>query len=74
LFDLGADLCVPLPASVKTRRLRITAAAGRAVERAIDRLNEALTPLQSFVLPGGVPRRRGCIWRALCAGERNAAS
>jgi len=52
LFDLGADLCVP-ESGVEV--LRITAAQVQRLEHAIDRLNEPLEPLRSFVLPGGSP-------------------
>jgi cob(I)alamin adenosyltransferase len=48
LFDLGADLCVPAGEG-----LRVTAAQAERLERAIDRANERLHPLTSFVLPGG---------------------
>lgn len=52
LFDLGADLCVPESGA---EALRITAAQVERLEHAIDRLNEPLEPLRSFVLPGGTP-------------------
>jgi cob(I)alamin adenosyltransferase len=54
LFDVGADLCVP-PAEGEAigERLRITTAHIERLERAIDRLNEPLAPLKSFILPGG---------------------
>jgi cob(I)alamin adenosyltransferase len=59
LFDLGADLCVPA-ARRRGRKpvrpaLRITEAHVLPLEAAIDRLNESLNPLRSFVLPGGTP-------------------
>lgn len=53
LFDVGADLCVP-PAEGETK-LRVTADQATRLEQAIDRLNEGLSPLTSFVLPGGTP-------------------
>jgi len=53
LFDLGADLCVPPPNSGEDSALRVTAGQVERLERAIDRLNEMLKPLPSFVLPGG---------------------
>ena len=56
LFDLGADLCVPERAGEeppKHQRLRIIAAQTERLEREIDQLNEHLSPLRSFVLPGG---------------------
>lgn len=51
LFDLGADLCVPLRNG--ETRLRIAPAHVERLEREIDRMNEALQPLASFILPGG---------------------
>ena len=55
LFDLGADLCVPqADGEPPGGRLRVTAAQAERLERAIDRLNEGLEPLRSFVLPGGM--------------------
>ncbi len=55
LFDLGADLCVPVDASSQRDRLRITQPAIDGVEAWIDRANASLEPLKSFVLPGGTP-------------------
>ena len=50
LFDVGADLCVPVEV---TDRLRVTQSMIDALERDCDRFNEALPELRSFVLPGG---------------------
>jgi cob(I)alamin adenosyltransferase len=54
LFDVGADLATPgedfTPGEMT---LRITAAQVERLEREIDRMNEALEPLRSFILPGG---------------------
>lgn len=56
LFDVGADLCVPQPEGEQPgQALRVTAAQAERLERAIDRLNEPLEPLRSFILPGGTP-------------------
>lgn len=56
LFDVGADLCVPgHPNEDSTQALRVTAKQVDWLERAIDSFNEALEPLDSFVLPGGNP-------------------
>jgi cob(I)alamin adenosyltransferase len=52
LFDLGADLSVPLE-DAKRERLRIERAQVDALEELCDRANEGLQPLRSFVLPGG---------------------
>jgi cob(I)alamin adenosyltransferase len=54
LFDVGADLCVPAAAGeAPGGALRVTAAQAERLERAIDRANESLSPLTSFILPGG---------------------
>jgi cob(I)alamin adenosyltransferase len=61
LFDLGADLSVPDPGKKGTGKkldyepLRIIAAQTARIEADIDRLNKALKPLKSFILPGGSP-------------------
>ena len=73
LFDLGADLCVPMPESGQDSALRITAGQVERLEKAIDRLNETLKPLQSFVLPGG---GRAAAWlhlaRTVCRRAERA--
>lgn len=54
LFDVGADLCVPIDKGEKPgARLRVTAEQASRLEPIIDRLNGPLAPLSSFVLPGG---------------------
>lgn len=54
LFDLGADLCVPATDEEQPGQcLRMIPAQHETLERAIDRLNEPLEPLRSFILPGG---------------------
>jgi cob(I)alamin adenosyltransferase len=50
LFDLGADLSVPLEVE---GRLRTTQAQVDALEADCDRFNADLPELRSFVLPGG---------------------
>ena len=74
LFDLGADLCTPLAEGAPETRLRVEAEQVRQLESRIDRLNEGLPPLRSFVLPGGRP---GNAWlhlaRTVCRrAERRA--
>lgn len=54
LFDLGADLAVP-EREGKAERLRVLSIQVERLERDIDKLNGALAPLTSFVLPGGKP-------------------
>jgi cob(I)alamin adenosyltransferase len=54
LFDLGADLATParsLPEGAQA--LRITDDQVTRLESEIDHLNSGLSPLNSFVLPGG---------------------
>ena len=54
LFDLGADLATPeTDQDLGYEPLRITEAQVTAIEAAIDVLNADLSPLRSFVLPGG---------------------
>ncbi|AMV29263.1 Cob(I)yrinic acid a,c-diamide adenosyltransferase [Gemmata sp. SH-PL17] len=54
LFDVGADLCVPLTDHEDPgKSLRVVPAQYERLEWAIDRLNEDLQPLRSFILPGG---------------------
>ena len=58
LFDLGADLCTPdieNDATAPYPRLRIIAAQVDRLEAEIDAMNNALSPLRSFILPGGSP-------------------
>lgn len=52
LFNLGSILAT-LPQDVHPKQPRITAAEVEQLEREIDRANEDLQPLRSFVLPGG---------------------
>jgi cob(I)alamin adenosyltransferase len=68
LFDVGADLCVPPAADEKaSSRLRVAAEQGQRLEKAIDRLNAGLSPLRSFVLPGGQPAAGWChLARTVC--------
>ena len=54
LFDLGADLCVPdRGEKLEYEPLRVSGAQVERLETDIDKLNEELDPLRSFVLPGG---------------------
>ena len=51
---MGADLCVPQAEGEEPgKSLRVVAAQYERLEQAIDRLNEGLEPLRSFILPGG---------------------
>jgi cob(I)alamin adenosyltransferase len=51
LFDVGADLSVPVGGD--DERLRVSQEQIDGLERLCDRFNEALPELKSFVLPGG---------------------
>jgi cob(I)alamin adenosyltransferase len=57
LFDLGADLSVPLdaPATKAGERLRLRADQTAWLEERCDEVNDTLEALKSFVLPGGTP-------------------
>jgi cob(I)alamin adenosyltransferase len=68
LFDVGADLCVPQPADEKPgRKLRVRPEQAARLESAIDRLNEPLAPLKSFILPGGTVAAAWChLARTVC--------
>jgi cob(I)alamin adenosyltransferase len=58
LFDLGADLCTPdmeNDATAPYPRLRMIAPQVDRLEAEIDVMNARLTPLRSFILPGGTP-------------------
>ncbi|WP_394664220.1 cob(I)yrinic acid a,c-diamide adenosyltransferase [uncultured Sphingomonas sp.] len=52
LFDLGADLATPGDVE---GALRIVGEQVRRLEAEIDAMNAALSPLTSFILPGGSP-------------------
>jgi cob(I)alamin adenosyltransferase len=77
LFDVGADLCVPATADeAASGRLRVRPEQSARLEAAIDRLNERLQPLRSFVLPGGSPAAAWChLARTACRrAERDVVS
>jgi cob(I)alamin adenosyltransferase len=82
LFDLGADLCAPEDGRKAEGRLRIAEAQVGRLEREIDTMNADLSPLTSFVLPGGtalaahlhlartIARRAECAMVALAGEEQ----
>ncbi|MEV5549415.1 cob(I)yrinic acid a,c-diamide adenosyltransferase [Streptomyces sp. NPDC052309] len=56
LFDVGADLCTPLPETGRdTASLRVEDSYVEFLEEQCDRFNEGLEKLRSFILPGGTP-------------------
>jgi cob(I)alamin adenosyltransferase len=71
LFDVGADLCVPLGVE---GRLRVTQAQVDELEHLCDRFNDELPELRSFILPGGSElAARLHVARAVCRrAEREA--
>ena len=71
LFDLGADLSVPLS---EDGRLRVSENQVEALEQDCDRFNEDLPELKSFILPGGgEAAARIHVARAACRrAERDA--
>ncbi len=72
LFDVGADLSVP-PGGER-ERLRVAAEQVEWLETACDEVNSTLTPLKSFVLPGGTPAAAHLhVCRTVCRrAERRA--
>ena len=60
LFDLGGELAVP------GHQVLLPEAVDR-LEQWLDGLNEALPPLQEFILPGGNPAAASChLARTVC--------
>jgi len=55
LFDLGADLCRPATDNRAAEALRVIDSQVERLEQEIDAMNAKLSPLKSFVLPGGSP-------------------
>lgn len=55
LFDVGADLCLPLKESYEWEPLRVRAEWIEELEADCDRYNAELEKLRSFILPGGTP-------------------
>ncbi|MBI2805651.1 MAG: cob(I)yrinic acid a,c-diamide adenosyltransferase [Planctomycetes bacterium] len=65
LFDVGADLCVPI--QLDDKALRVVAAQAESLESEIDQFNEHLQPLRSFILPGGTTAAAWChLARTVC--------
>jgi cob(I)alamin adenosyltransferase len=71
LFDVGADLAVPVEVE---GRLRVGQARVDELERLCDELNADLPELRSFVLPGGTETAaRLHVARATCRRAERAA-
>lgn len=77
LFDLGADLSTPDDGKpLPYEPLRILDAQVTRLEEEIDKLNAHLSPLRSFVLPGGSPAAAALhLARTVCRrAERQATA
>jgi cob(I)alamin adenosyltransferase len=74
LFDVGADLSVPLEQN--DDRLRVNGTQIKQLEDWIDQFNARLKPLNSFILPGGSPAAAYChMARTICRrAERRVVS
>jgi cob(I)alamin adenosyltransferase len=55
MFDVGADLCTPVVDKPEFEPLRVLESQVVFIEEQIDKFNEELKPLRSFVLPSGTP-------------------
>jgi cob(I)alamin adenosyltransferase len=55
LFDVGADFSTPVVENPEWPPLRVEPEYVDRLEQACDRYNEPLSPLRSFILPGGTP-------------------
>jgi cob(I)alamin adenosyltransferase len=65
LFDVGADVAVPDDGG--RERLRVKPEQTEWLERLCDEVNATLTPLRSFVLPGGTrPAAQLHVCRTVC--------
>ena len=53
MFDLGADLATPQGGEFEQHALRIVPRQVTRLEEEIDAMNASLSPLTSFILPGG---------------------
>jgi len=60
LFDLGGELSIP-------GHTMVTANDVETLEQALDRMNESLSPLKEFILPGGSTEAAHChLARSVC--------
>ena len=75
---MGADLCTPVVDSPAFEPLRVLETQITYLEEQIDKYNQDLAPLKSFVLPSGTPaaahlhvartvvrRAERCTWHAI---------
>ena len=74
LFDVGADIAAPEEAEPKRERLRVLPEQTTWLEARCDEVNATLTPLRSFVLPGGNPAAAHLhVCRTVCRRAERAA-
>ena len=60
LFDLGGEICIPGHVMVKAERITV-------LEETLDQLNDDLSPLKDFILPGGTRAAAYChLARTVC--------
>lgn len=76
LFNLGAELSMPMNEGDEPPKLRVDDRHIDQLETEIDGWNAALEPLTSFILPGGGPISASChLCRTVCRrAEREAVT
>ena len=73
LFDVGADISVPEAENSERERLRVIPGQTAWLEARCDEVNETLSPLRSFVLPGGTPAAAALhVCRTVCRRAERA--
>jgi cob(I)alamin adenosyltransferase len=74
LFDVGADLAAPEAPQSGRERLRVIPEQTAWLEERCDEVNETLSPLKSFVLPGGSAAAAHLhVCRTVCRRAERAA-
>ena len=74
LFDVGADIAAPEDAQSTRERLRVLPEQTTWLEERCDEVNATLTPLKSFVLPGGTRAAAHLhVCRTVCRRAERAA-
>lgn len=73
LFALGADLATPAGAKAASRIRRLSPEDATWLEGMIDRFDQEIPPLQSFILPGGSGAAAAAhLARAVCRRAERA--
>jgi cob(I)alamin adenosyltransferase len=74
LFDVGADIAAPEDKESTRERLRVLPEQTAWLEERCDEVNANLTPLKSFVLPGGTAAAAHLhVCRTVCRRAERAA-